>query len=215
MFMKIDLHIHTNFSFDGFDTPKEVVKAALRKKVDCICITDHGEIKGAVEALKYAFDQSLLVLPGIEIATKSGDVLGINVKKRIPDGLSVRETIKKIKKQGGLAIIPHPFWSFRNFRSKKKSLWLADGLEVFNANIFAFVNKKSFKFSKKYGMAFTAGSDAHKAKFVGRAYLEIPGKELSDADVLEEIQSKTGRIKGMPLSFWERIENSAKMMAKK
>jgi len=32
--MKIDLHIHTNFSWDGFSSPKEVVDLAIQKGID-------------------------------------------------------------------------------------------------------------------------------------------------------------------------------------
>jgi predicted metal-dependent phosphoesterase TrpH len=209
--MKVDFHIHTKFSWDGFSSPKEVVNAALEKNIDCICITDHGEIKGAIEAMKYAFDKNILVIPGIEILTKSGDVLGINVKKVIPDGLSAKTTIGEIKKQGGFAIIPHPFWPSAATKYKREMFLLADGIEIFNADLFKFINKKAIKFSKKYGLPFTAGSDAHKAKFVGRGYLEIPRNNLSEKEVLKEVQNKNGEIKGEPLNFWERIENSLRM----
>ena len=74
--MKIDLHIHTKFSWDGFSSPREVVDAAIQKGIDCICITDHNEIKGAIEAMKYGFDKNILVLPGIEILSLDGDILG-------------------------------------------------------------------------------------------------------------------------------------------
>jgi predicted metal-dependent phosphoesterase TrpH len=209
--MKVDFHIHTKFSWDGFSSPKEVVNAALEKNIDCICITDHGEIKGAIEAMKYAFDKNILVIPGIEILTKSGDVLGINVKKVIPDGLSAKTTIGEIKKQGGFAIIPHPFWPSAATKYKREMFLLADAIEIFNADLFKFINKKAIKFSKKYGLPFTAGSDAHKAKFVGRGYLEIPRNNLSEKEVLKEVQNKNGEIKGEPLNFWERIENSLRM----
>ena len=59
--MKIDLHIHTKFSWDGFSTPKEVVDAAVEKGIDCICIADHNQIDGASQAMKYAFDKNILV----------------------------------------------------------------------------------------------------------------------------------------------------------
>lgn len=211
-FMKIDLHIHTNFSWDGFSSPKEVVQAAIKKNIDCICITDHGKIEGAIEAMKYAFDKNILIIPGIEVFSLFGDILGINVKKVIPDGLSAELTVKEIKKQGGIAIFPHPFWPSGNFKNnKEKTLLLADGIEAFNANMFKFVNKKALNFAKIYNLSFTAGSDAHKAKFVGRGYLEIPKDNLSEKEIIAEIKNKNGEIKGSPLNFWERIENSLKM----
>ena len=213
--MKIDLHIHTNFSWDAFSSPKEVVDAAIEKEIDCICITDHGEIKGATEAMKYAFDKNILVLPGIEILSLEGDILGINVKKIIPDFLAPEETIQEIKKQEGMAVIPHPCWPLSNLKNNRKALLSADAIEVLNADMFRFINKKALLFSKKYNLAFTAGSDAHRAKFIGRAYLEIPKENLSEKEVIEQIKNKSGQIKGESLSFLERIENSLKVTPKK
>ncbi len=213
--MKIDLHIHTNFSWDAFSSPKEVVDAAIEKEIDCICITDHGEIKGATEAMKYGFDKNILVIPGIEILSLEGDILGINVKKIIPDFRPPEETIQEIKKQGGMAVIPHPFWPLSNLKNNREALLSADAIEVLNADMFRFTNKKALAFSKKYNLAFTAGSDAHRVKFIGRAYLEIPQNNLSEKEVIEQIKNKAGKIKGEALSFLERIENSLKLTPKK
>lgn len=210
--MKVDFHIHTNFSHDGWSSPKEVVRAAIEKKLDAICITDHGEIRGAIEAMKYAFDKNLLVLPGIEISTKSGDILGINVKKIIPDGLSVKETIHEIHKQKAMAIVAHPFkWPLFNFKDGINKFLLSDGLEAFNAMVFSFLNKKALDFSKKYNLPFTAGSDAHRAEFVGRGYLEIPKDNLSEKEILEEIKKKSGEIKGKILNFRETLKNFSRV----
>jgi len=213
--MKIDLHIHTNFSWDGFSSPKEVVDLAIQKGIDCICITDHSQIQGAIEAMKYGFDKNILVIPGIEILSMEGDILGINVKKIIPDFLAPEETIQEIKKQGGMAVIPHPFWPLSNLKNNREALLSADAIEVLNADMFRFINKKALLFSKKYNLAFTAGSDAHRAKFIGRAYLEIPQNNLSEKEVIEQIKNKAGQIKGGELGFLERIENSLKLTPKK
>jgi predicted metal-dependent phosphoesterase TrpH len=209
--MKVDLHIHTKFSYDGMSTPQEVVDAAIEKGIDCICITDHGQTQGAVKAMKYGFDKNILVIPGIEILSLAGDILGIGVKKPIPDFLLPSQTIREIKKQGGIAVVPHPFWLFNNLKHRKKILLSADALEVFNAGMPAFINRKASIFSGKYNTVFTAGSDAHKAKYVGRAYLDIPGENLSEKQIMEQIKNKVGRPQGKPMGFWERIENGSKL----
>lgn len=210
--MKIDLHIHTNFSCDGFSSPKEVVDSAIEKNIDCICITDHGQIKGALEAIKYAFDKNILVIPGIEVSTDYGELLGINIKREIVEGLPFAKAVKEIQKQGGIAVIPHPFaWPAAEFLGVEKDILLADAIEIFNAHIFNFSNKKAFIFSQKHRLAFTAGSDAHKAKFVGRGYWEIQKENLSEKEILEEIKKRVGQAKGVTLNILETIENGAKV----
>lgn len=209
--MKIDFHIHTHFSYDGMSSPEEVVDLAIEKGLDAICITDHDEIKGTLKALEYASGKNILVMPGIEISTKYGDVLGINIRELIPGNLSFTETIKEIRKQGGLASIPHPFcWPVGEFLGTEKDLLMADAIEVFNAHIFNFSNKKALNFSQKHGLAFTAGSDAHKAAFVGRGYLEIPKENLSAKEILEEVKKKSGAAAGSALNILENVKNGKK-----
>lgn len=209
--MKADLHVHTSFSYDGVSSPKEVVRAALEKGIKCLCITDHNEIRGAVEAVKFGYDKDILIVPGIEILSTSGDILGINVKKIIPDGLSVKETIKEIRKQGGIAVVPHPFGKpFTNFWGGEKILKILniDAIEVFNANIiFQRLNIKALDFVRKLNIPFTAGSDAHKAKYIGSAYLEFSKDIQSVEELVGEILKKSGIIGGKTLGVRKTLKD--------
>ena len=170
--MKSDLHIHTSFSRDSFSSPRNVVKAALEADMDCIAVTDHNTIQGAKETYAAAMDHPLLVVPGIEVSSKNGHILGLNIKKEIPAGLSAEETIKRIKQQGGTVIIPHPFHLWMNFKGLAKVLNLIDGVEIFNARILGGSNKKALEFAHQNGLPFTLGSDAHRTGTVGEAFLE-------------------------------------------
>jgi len=204
--MKCDLHCHTFYSYDSSASPKEMVDAALKKGIGCLAITDHGEIKGVKEAIEAAIGNPILIIPGIEIKSKEGDILGLNVKEIISNGLSAKETIKKIREAGGKAIIPHPFAKFRSFKGNlKEILKEADGVEVLNASIFGPSNKKALEFAQKYNLSFTAGSDAHFPDLVGRTYLEISGEGLSIERILEKIKNKEAEVKGEGISFLETI----------
>ena len=212
--MKIDFHVHTSFSDDAISSPKEVVKAALKKKLNGICITDHDQIKGAAEVLKLAFDLPILIIPGIEITSKEGDILGINVKKIISRGLSAKETIKAIKKAGGLAVIAHPFaWPIvvNRFSGRiEELLGLDPGIEALNGSLFNFSNRKAFELAKKFDLFYTAGSDAHSANCLGAAFTEIPEENLSAEEVLEEIKKKNVKLKRERVIFFENLKTLLK-----
>jgi hypothetical protein len=206
--MKADLHIHTNFSYDGLPSPKEVVEMALSKKIDCIAICDHGEVRGAIEAQEFAKGKKILVIPGIEIKSQQGDILALNLKEKIPDKLSAKETIEKILKLGGFPVIAHPFDFFLYFKRIENfvSFFQERGvaIEVFNASLFFnFSNFEAQEFAKKYNLPFTAGSDAHSAEFIGKAYLEIPGENLKIEEILDKIKKKNVKVSFEKISHWE------------
>jgi predicted metal-dependent phosphoesterase TrpH len=204
--MKCDLHCHTGYSYDSTTRPEEMVEAALQKGINCLAICDHGEIKGSQEAIEYAKDRPILIIPGIEIKSKEGDILGLNIKEIIPNKLSAKKTIKKIKELGGLAIIPHPFGWACSFKGNLENLIHdIDGIEVLNASIFGRGNKKALIFSQKHSLSLTAGSDAHSPNFVGRVYLEIPGDNLSTEEVLNQIKKRVTKIGGKEAGCLEKV----------
>ena len=212
--MKADLHIHTHYSYDSTASPKEIIETAIKKGVDCLAICDHGQVKGALETIEFAKDKPVLIIPGIEIKSKEGDILGLNIKEIIPNKLSARETVERINKSGGLAVIPHPFGWSCSFRGDLKKLVSEAGqdlaIEVFNASIFSAGNKKAAEIVKNYNLAFTCGSDAHFPNFIGRAYLEIPGENLSLKEVLEMVKGRKCSIHGSETNFFEKVIDHTK-----
>lgn len=213
--MKLDLHLHTSFSFDGLSSPKEIVEAAISKGLDAICITDHGETRGAEEAIKILTNNSILIIPGIEIKSREGDILGLNIKKIIPNGLSAKETIEIIVKEGGLPVIAHPFDPIFHFRGieKFKDFLKEKGvaIEAWNASIFLdSSNKKAIKFAEELNLPVVVGSDSHSANFIGKAYLEIPGDNLSTERVIEEIKKKNIKVCFEKIDFFEKLDDHIK-----
>src|SRR5512133_3521514 len=103
-----DLHMHTIYSYDGTATVPAVLKRAKQTSLDIIAITDHDEIRGALLAEQLAPGFDIQVIPGVEITTAEGDLLALSIRKIIPAGLSLIETVKRVGEQGGFCIAPHP-----------------------------------------------------------------------------------------------------------
>ena len=69
---KADLHIHTVLSPCAELTmgPIDIVKAAVRQKIDIIAITDHNSAENIQAVMDAAKGTSLFVIPGIEVYSR-------------------------------------------------------------------------------------------------------------------------------------------------
>lgn len=103
-----DLHLHTIYSYDGTATVPAVLRRAREIGLNVIAITDHDEVAGALEAVRLASHYGVEVIPGSEVTTAEGDLLALNIHKKIQPGLSLIETLLRVKDQGGIALAAHP-----------------------------------------------------------------------------------------------------------
>jgi hypothetical protein len=136
-----------------------------RRHIDAISITDHDSAAGAL-ALKSIIGRDVKVIVGEEIKTRQGEIVGLFLKEEIEPGLEAVETVHRIKDQGGLVYIPHPFDPFKITRLKKSALMqvidMVDIIEVFNAKVvFPVFYGVAANFAKRHGKLGAAGSDAH------------------------------------------------------
>jgi hypothetical protein len=166
--LKIDLHVHTNHSYDSVIKPEEVVFYAKKRGLDGIAITDHDKIECALKMTKKT---GFLIIPGIEVSSLGGHVLALNIQELIPKGLSVDETVDRIHSLGGIAVACHPTSFFKGSLGEHISSKF-DAVEVINASAFPFNYsvKHSQKIASSLKIAQVAGSDAHYGPEIGYAY---------------------------------------------
>ena len=95
---------------ESASNPEDVVKIAKQVGLSVLCITDHNSIAGALKAKEYAKnDPDIEVVIGEEVSTRDGEVIGLFLTEEIPMDLSAEETIRRIRKQGGVVLAPHPY----------------------------------------------------------------------------------------------------------
>ncbi len=70
--VKADLHMHTNYS-DGRLSPQQLIDAAKKSELSIISITDHDNVNGIPEAIRYGKTKGVQVIPGVEISTDMGE----------------------------------------------------------------------------------------------------------------------------------------------
>src|SRR3970040_420187 len=106
-----DLHIHTIYSYDATAFVPAVLTRARQIALDVIAITDHDEITGSLKALELAPAFGVEVIPGTEVTTAEGDLLALNVTRKIDRNLTLIQTVQKVRELGGFCIAPHPMSS--------------------------------------------------------------------------------------------------------
>ncbi|HDM24971.1 metal-dependent phosphoesterase [Euryarchaeota archaeon ex4484_162] len=202
MSLKMDLHVHSKYSEDGNSSVEEIVKTLRKKGFQGVAITDHNEIKGALKALKLA-EKDFVVIPGIEISTSDGHLIGLGVKEIIPRGLSVEETVEKIIETGGVPVVPHLFRTMSGIKKEKLRLIYkkVPAIEVFNSYSLSKTNVKVKKIAIELKLGGTGGSDAHEVDYVGYGYTIVRNMDLNIDSILSEIQNKKtwGEGRTLPL----------------
>jgi hypothetical protein len=133
-FIRVDLHVHTfpdAGQAQGAEVPiADYIQAARGRGLGVLGITDHNTIRNVKAALEAAEGPGLLVLPGIEVSTHEGHLLGLFAPTALgeleafalasnlqlapvqgPDeersARSMLDLVGEIARRGGLAIPAH------------------------------------------------------------------------------------------------------------
>ncbi len=191
--MKADFHVHTNRSPDGRIPPNILERVAVKKGIDVVAITDHNRLT-VIKGEKVVF------VPGEEVKTTKGEIIGLGLTEEIPKGLEPGEVVDRIREQGGVVVIPHPFDRARGrsalFLHVNPSTIYFDAIEVINARYIRWTYVEEAKrFVERFGVPGLGASDAHTVWELGRAYTEIPPVEDVE-DVLNHIRRGNVQYRG-------------------
>jgi predicted metal-dependent phosphoesterase TrpH len=205
--LKADLHTHTYFSPDGLTSPEKYVRTCLKRGINCVAVTDHNAIGGALAVQKLA---SFTIIIGEEVESSEGEIIGLFLQEEVPAGLSPEETVRRIKEQGGLVCVPHPFDRLRGTRLAEAALMRilpqVDIIEALNARTtLRGDNEQAARFAQEHGLPMSAGSDAHSARELGRAGVEMPDFE-GPWEFLEALRQGqiVGRLSSPLVHLWSR-----------
>lgn len=188
---RYDLQVHTRVSPCSQARPRDIVASAHRRGLDGIAVTDHDTVEG-YDALREHASNDLDVIPGCEVTTTQGHLLGLDIDHAPPqtDPLAV---INEIHQQGGVAVLSHPFDRLRECYTTDLSAIAeaVDGVEVVNSRcVLPPDNRRAQTFAYEHRLAPIGGSDAHFPIEVGRAYTVCKGP------ILEAIRKGETEVEG-------------------
>ncbi len=195
-------------------TPVEkIVDRCLALGLNCVAVADHNTIAGALKLKEIA---PFKVIIAEEVLTPAGEIMGLFLAQRVSPGLSPQETIARIRSQGGLVAIPHPFgrslpWKHSSLISVEV-LSQIDIIETLNSRTpFSANTARARKLAEEQGKGASAGSDAHTLGEIGRAYVKMPDFDgpsdflnaLAQGEILGEKSSYLAHL----ASTWAKIRN--------
>lgn len=192
--MKIDFHVHTIHSYDAIIKPADLARKSA--KLDVIpAIVDHNNMTSHADL------RSLGVpfIPGEEVQTDKGDLIGLYLNEEIPEKTPFMETIDSIREQGGIVYLPH-MYDRRKEKLDENVASKADIIEVFNARcLFNEMNLKAKAFAERKRLLQAAGTDSHYLFEFGATYTEVPDFDLENPqELLKALKSAKHTTKKAP-----------------
>jgi predicted metal-dependent phosphoesterase TrpH len=210
--MKADLHAHTHFSRDALTSVETFARRYERAGIDCVAVSDHNNIDGALAVREIA---PVRVIVSEEIKSSEGEIIGLFLQDAIRKGLTPEDTVRAIREQGGLVLIPHPYDRLRRSVLREQAIRRImkdiDIIEVFNSRTTLRADlDRSRRLAEAHGKLVSAATDAHTPWEIGLAYTELPPFE-GPGDFLVALGK--GRIVGRRsfvgvhlLSTWAKLQ---------
>jgi hypothetical protein len=177
--VRFDMHLHSCYSSDSSIPVNTIVKCYQRTGIlPLVC--DHNSTAGSerVYDILCKSDPDLPSIIAEEILTSEGEIIGLFLQEEIPALLSPEETLDAICDQGALALVPHPFCSYRMSALRKDAMDRIidriDIIEGFNSRVLDdWENALARAYAGRCNKPVSAGSDAHTSFELSRTYLSI------------------------------------------
>ncbi len=229
-----DLHFHSHYS-DGVNTVPEIAACARSLGIG-IAVTDHNEIRGAVEIEQY---DDLLTIPGIEVTSAEGthilayfyDIadlrrfyethvapfMGNEIMSSI--SLCVEDIITGARAFNAVVVFPHPYSAAYtgvnnlHFPGERleRLLTMVDGVEVINSENLNKWNLQCAVLGFNLNKAITGGSDGHNIFYMGKTVCYAACQKRREA-FLNAVREKRNKVIGKELNIIRKVRsNSCKL----
>ncbi|MGD8741024.1 MAG: PHP domain-containing protein [Desulfobacterales bacterium] len=226
----VDLHFHSHYS-DGFNTVEAIATKAYDLGIG-IAVTDHNEIRGAVEIDGY---QGIFSIPGIEMTSREGThvliyfyhigsletfyrdhvipYMGHDIMSST--ALEMEEIISRARKFRTVIIFPHPYCgvytgiqnSYFPEDRLQGVLSEVDGVEVINAENMKKSNLRSALLGFNLGKGITGGSDGHRISQMGKVVTYAACKRSRKA-FLDAIKKNQTKVVGKEIDLIHKVTSN-------
>jgi predicted metal-dependent phosphoesterase TrpH len=226
----VDMHFHSCYS-DGHNTIAQISETARRLAIG-LAITDHNEIRGAIELSEQA---DILSIPGIEVTSLEGShvliyfyavsdleqfyrntivpAMGTDIMSST--ALEMEAIIESARRFPAVVVFPHPYSAaytgIQNSyfsESRRMALYeMVDGIEVINAENMNKWNLQSTVLGFNIGKGITGGSDGHRRSQMGRSvtYAACPPEREA---FLHAVKTGQTRVVGKEIDLLRKVTSN-------
>lgn len=217
------LHVHSDYSYDGKATLRELYDLCLEREFDFLLMAEHAEgfdeakMEAYVRECKTLSDDRILILPGLEFGFDKYPalhLLGIGIREFFKvDNIS--KAVDEIHKQKGLAIIAHP--SRNDHFVPEEIIDRIDGIEIWNAGydsrylphheslkLFSRLKDKNPTLIAFVGMDMHTTKKINNRKRTGALTLKIDGRYDNGKELLEGLKRGSFINNGAFMRFHSR-----------
>lgn len=226
----VDLHVHSYYS-DGHNSIATIAAKAQQLRIG-VAITDHNEIRGAVEINEY---RHVLSIPGIEMTSLEGTHILIyfyhvdhletfyndhvipHMGNDIMSStmLQMEEIIRRARKFKTVIIFPHPFCgtytgiqnSYFPQERRERIFSMIDGVEVINSENMKISNLRSALLGFNLNKGITGGSDGHRVSQVGKVVTYARCQPNRKA-FLDAVKKKKTRVVGKEIDLIRKVTSN-------
>jgi predicted metal-dependent phosphoesterase TrpH len=226
----VDPHFHSHYS-DGYNSIETIAQKARELGIG-IAITDHNEVRGAVEIAQH---RDILSIPGIEMTSAEGTHILIyfyhldhletfyndhvlpNLGNDIMSStvLEMEEIIKRARKFKNIIIFPHPYCgvytgiqnSYFSDDRRERLFSMVDGVEVINAENMKISNLRSAVLGFNLDKGITGGSDGHRTAQMGRVVTYAKCRHNRKA-FLDAIKKKKTMVVGKEIDLIRKVTSN-------
>lgn len=190
MELRIDMHVHSEKSYDGSLSVESIAAVAKGRGLTGVCITDHD--------ISYTGPDEIFgvnIYSGIEISTDEGHLLGLFLDAPVEPTKDFKEAAKRIREAGGIAVLAHPYQN-RRMKPEKRYIHIAelarelDGIEIYNSRAESKV-KRANEYAKMtaedLNLLQSVGSDAHVGREIGNAFIIIKSENRDSVSLKKEL----------------------------
>lgn len=171
----VDLHLHTQFSFDASISPRFLADALnAHPVIKGVAVTDHNTLEGYLHVRRFAAAyEDIVIIPGVEVSTVAGDIIVLGVEEKPAHWSSLESVVDFARKRNGILIIPHPFRGGGIGNAAQKIPTGFTAVEVANPDATPEENRMAETLAKTRDMPGVGGSDAHHINQMWKAYTQI------------------------------------------